>query len=153
MLILHIVMSLSLLSDRQAVIMARPVARSEHRLTAERARSSSFHRVDLKARAPKNCALAAESVREWGWGIEGGDVRSTPISTAVAAVNYQLRVNSGQLGSEDLARLKLARLSSDPCFRALATSVLATQMDKITPNQSVTRSSEKQSHMREALSP
>jgi hypothetical protein len=92
-------------------------------------------------------------VRGWGWGNEETDVRPTPIATVVAAVNSQLRVNSGQLGPEDLVRLKLARLSGDRCFRDIATSVLATQTDKTTPKQSVTRSSEKQSLTREAISP
>ena len=97
--------------------------------------------------------MAAESVRGWGWGSEESNIRPTPIGSAVSAVNYQLRINSGQLGPEDLARLKLARLSSDRCLRELATSVLYTQKDNARNKQSVTRSLEKQSLTREALSP
>jgi hypothetical protein len=153
MLILQIVLSLSLLSERQAVIMARPAARSEHKLVTERARGGVFQTTKVSAATERSCTMAAETVRDWGWGNDESGVRLTPISNVVAAVNYQLRINSGQLGSEDLARLKLARLSSDPCFRELATSVLATQTGEKTPTQSVTRSSEKQSLTREALSP
>jgi hypothetical protein len=152
MLILQIALSLSLLSERQAIIMARPAARSKYELAIERAHTVVFPK-GVHAARQKPCAVAAESLRGWGWSSEESDVQSTPISTVVAAVNYQLRVNSGQLGPDDMARLQLARLSRDSCFRELATSVLATQKDKKPPNQFVTRSSEKQSLTREALSP
>src|SRR3954469_25118668 len=120
MFILQIVLSLSLLSERQAVIMARPAGRSGYRSVTDGARSTVFQRANARTTTPKNCAMAAELVRGWGWGNEETDVRSTPIATVVAAVNSQLRVNSGQLGAEDLVRLKLARLSGDRCFRAIA---------------------------------
>jgi hypothetical protein len=138
-----------MLSGRPAIIMAQRVARPEHGFTTARSNVVTVRRFA----AGRMCAMAAESVRGWGWGSEENRGRETPIASVVSAVNYQLRINSGQLGLEDLARLRLARLSSDPCLRELATTVLGTQKDNARPKQSVTRSLEKQSLTREALSP
>jgi hypothetical protein len=149
MLILRFALSLALFSGRPAIIMAQRVARPEHGFLTGRSKALVVRRLA----AGGMCAMAAESVRGWGWGSEESNIRPTPIGSAVSAVNYQLRINSGQLGPEDLARLKLARLSSDRCLRELATSVLYTQKDNARNKQSVTRSLEKQSLTREALSP
>jgi hypothetical protein len=149
MLILRFALSLALFSGRPAIIMAQRVARPDHGFVTGRAKAVVVRRLA----AGRMCAMAAESVRDWGWGNEENRISAAPIGSAVSAVNYQLRINSGQLGPDDLARLKLARLSSDPCLRELATSVLDTQKDNAMRKQSVTRSLEKQSLTREALSP
>jgi len=96
-------------------------------------------------RTPKICAMAAESIRDWGWRDRASNARSTPVSTIVSAVNNQLRLNSGQLMPKDVSRLKAALSSQDTCFREVATSVLAIPRHGRIPTQSVTRSLEKQS--------
>jgi hypothetical protein len=149
MLILRFALSLALFSGRPAIIMAQRVARPEYGFASGRSNVVTVRRLA----AGRICAMAAESVRGWGWGSDEDRGQATPLGSVVSAVNYQLRINSGQLSLEDLARLKLARLSSDRCLRELATSVLDTQKGNAMRKQSVTRSLEKQSLTREALSP
>jgi hypothetical protein len=80
-------------------------------------------------RAPLVCAVASRSVRDWGWGARIPDPASTPLATIVSAVNYQLRVNSGELAPRDVIKLRAALDSDDPCVRELALTILATQRD------------------------
>lgn len=87
-------------------------------------------RFGVRARkAPIACAMAARSVRDWGWGGGVSDQGSTPLASIVSAVNYQLRANEGQLGAEDVLKLKAALESDDPCVRELSLTILATQSD------------------------
>jgi hypothetical protein len=90
-------------------------------------------------RAPVACAMAARSVRDWGWGDGGSDPASTPLASIVSAVNYQLRVNAGQLGAEDMVKLKAALASDDPCVRELSLTILATQSDNRSSKKTVVR--------------
>ena len=80
-------------------------------------------------RAPLACAAAAKSVRDWGWSGRISNPAATPLATIVSAVNYQLRVNSGQLPAEDVLKLRAALVSDDPCVRELSLTILATQRD------------------------
>jgi hypothetical protein len=75
------------------------------------------------------CAMAARSVRDWGWGGRISDPVSTPLATIVSAVNYQLRLNLGQLAPTDVAKLRAALASDDACVRELSLTILATQRD------------------------
>ena len=85
-------------------------------------------RPSVRARmAPIACATAARSVRDWGWGGTIPDHGSTPLASIVSAVNYQLRANAGQLGAEDLMKLRSAITSGDACVRELSLTILATQ--------------------------
>lgn len=79
--------------------------------------------------APIACALAARSLRDWGWGSRIPDPAATPLASIVAAVNYQLRANAGKLGPKDALRLTEAVASGNPCVRELSLAVLATQED------------------------
>jgi len=125
--------------------------------------------------SPSPCMAAAQSVREWGWTASGDQAGS--LSTIVSAVNRQLRINDGQLSAKDLERLKESAFSADPCVRELSVNILRTQSGVVerrrgartiaarrTRNSrdflatavrrnSVTRSLEKQSPTREAISP
>jgi hypothetical protein len=90
------------------------------------------------------CATAARSVRDWGWGGGVPDPSSTPLSSIVSAVNYQLRANAGQLGAEDLVKLKAALASNDPCVRELSLTILATQSDGRASKKTVVRVAQNQ---------
>jgi hypothetical protein len=90
-------------------------------------------------RAPIACAMAARSVRDWGWGGGGSDPGSTPLASIVSAVNYQLRADEGQLGAEDTLKLKAALASDDPCVRELSLTILATQRDGRVSKKTVVR--------------
>ena len=102
-------------------------------------------RFGVRARkAPIACAMAARSVRDWGWGDGVSDPASTPLASIVSAVNYQLRVNAGQLGAEDLVKLKSALASEDPCVRELSLTILATQSDGRVSKKTVVRVAQNQ---------
>jgi hypothetical protein len=97
-------------------------------------------RFGVRARqAPIACAMAARSVRDWGWGEGISDRGSTPLASIVSAVNFQLRVNEGQLGAEDMVKLKAALASNDPCVRELSLTILATQSDSRSSKKTVVR--------------
>ena len=105
--------------------------------------SNAQPRFGVRARrAPIACAMAARSVRDWGWGDGISDPASTPLALIVSAVNYQLRANAGQLGAEDMVRLKAALASNDPCVRELSLTILATQSDSRSSKKSVVRVAE-----------
>ena len=91
------------------------------------------------SRAPIACAMAARSVHDWGWGDGISDRASTPLASIVSAVNYQLRVNAGQLGAEDMVKLRAALASEDPCVRELSLTILATQSDSRSSKRAVIR--------------
>ena len=90
-------------------------------------------------RAPIACAMAARSVRDWGWRGGVSEPASTPLASIVSAVNYQLRANAGQLGAEDMVKLKTALASDDPCVRELSLTILATQSDGRSSKKTVVR--------------
>jgi hypothetical protein len=124
--------------------------------------------------SPRVCAAAAQSVRDWGWS-DGSDESS--VAMIVSAVNRQLRSSDGRLPPADIARLKEGAVSSDACVRELSLGILKTQnrdrgrrpherladaaktaelrnfFASAKVEKSVTRSSEKQSPTREAISP
>jgi len=83
--------------------------------------------------------MAARSVRDWGWGDGISDPASTPLASIVSAVNYQLRANAGQLGADDMVKLKAALASNDPCVRELSLTILATQSDSPSSKKTVAR--------------
>jgi len=99
-------------------------------------------------RAPIVCAMAARSVRDWGWVSGIPDPASTPLALIVSAVNYQLRSNAGQLDAGDVRKLKTALWSDDPCVRELSLAVLATQSDGRAPKKPVVRVAENQKETR-----
>jgi hypothetical protein len=90
-------------------------------------------------RAPLACAAAARSVRNWGWSGRISDPTASPLATIVSAVNYQLRVNSGQLAAEDVLKLRAALGSDDPCVRELSLTILATQRDAAPSRRPIVR--------------
>ena len=90
-------------------------------------------------KAPIACAMAARSIRDWGWGDGISDQASTPLASIVSAVNYQLRANAGQLGAADMVKLKAALASNDPCVRELSLTILATQSDGPSSKKTVVR--------------
>jgi hypothetical protein len=126
--------------------------------------------------SPRFCAGAAQSVREWGWS-DGSERSMSSLSSIVSVVNRQLRSNAGHLPPTDIARLKESADSEDPCVRELSLGILKTQRSGIQPtrptrvtdaapgstlpssfasakrSKRVTRSSEKQSPTREAITP
>lgn len=106
---------------------------------------SAQPRTGVRARrAPIACAMAARSVRDWGWGDGIPDPSSTPLASIVSAVNYQLRANAGQLSAEDMAKLKAALTSNDPCVRELSLTILATQSDARTSKKTIARVAQNQ---------
>jgi HEAT repeat protein len=76
---------------------------------------------------PMICAMAAQSLRNWGWGDGSADAPSTPLSSIVSTVNYQLRQNNGELPTEDVEKLMGALSSDDACVRELSVRILGTQ--------------------------
>jgi len=78
---------------------------------------------------PMICALAAQSVRRWGWGGDWSDAPSTPLKSIVSAVNDRLSLNSGKLPPEDVERLMSGLASDDACVRELSVRLLGTQRD------------------------
>lgn len=105
-------------------------------------------RLGVRARkAPIACAMAARSVRDWGWGDAIPDPASTPLASIVSAVNYQLRANAGRLGAEDMVKLKTALVSNDPCVRELSLTILATQTDGRSSKKTVVRVAQNQKEM------
>jgi hypothetical protein len=128
-----------------------------------------------KVVSPTPCVAAAQSVREWGWTDGGED--NVSLSTIVSAVNRQLRINEGQLPAKDIEKLHASAFSADPCVRELSVNILRTQtrvparkphrtlalvrrgkesrdlFAPRAPRNSVTRSLEKQSPTREAITP
>jgi HEAT repeat protein len=81
---------------------------------------------------PMICALAAQSVRRWGWGSDRDDAPVSPLRAIVAAVNDQLSLSSGRLGTADVERLMAGLASDDPCVRELSVRILGTQRDEPT---------------------
>jgi hypothetical protein len=126
--------------------------------------------------SPRFCAGAAQSVRDWGWSDESDGFVSS-LSWIVSVVNRQLRSNAGHLRPTDIAHLRKSVNSDDPCVRELSLGILKTQTgegserksvrvaDAGTPGalrnsfastkvrKRVTRSPEKQSPTREAITP
>src|SRR3954466_2933497 len=122
------------------------------------------------------CAGAAQSLRNWGWS-DGSHGSAASLTAIVSAVNRQLRSSEGRLTPTEIGRLKTGAASSDACVRELARGILKTQSGNagrkradrvadaakalelqnfsvsIATEKSVTRSSEKQSPTREAISP
>jgi hypothetical protein len=122
------------------------------------------------------CAGAATSVRNWGWS-DGSQDSAASLASIVSAVNRQLRSSEGRLTPAEMARLEKSAASKDACVRELSRGILKTQsgnaarkradrvadagksaelqnlLAAIGTGKSVTRSSEKQSLSREALSP
>jgi hypothetical protein len=120
------------------------------------------------------CAAAVRSMREWGW-TDAPEASS--LAAIVSAVNEQLRSTDGRLAPADIARLEGGAASTDPCVRELSLGILKTQTRKAERQlldrradagkaselrnsfvsarvqKSVTRSAEKQSPTREAISP
>jgi hypothetical protein len=120
------------------------------------------------------CAAAGQSVRDWGWSDTN---EGSSLSTIVSAVNRQLRSVDGRLSAVDIARLKDGATSTDACVREISLGILKTQhrnggrkaperfadagkaselrkfFASVKVEKSVTRSSEKQSPTREAISP
>src|SRR5687767_4267746 len=78
---------------------------------------------------PMICALAAQSVRRWGWGGDWNDAPATPLRAIVSAVNDQLSLNAGKLPAEDIERLMSGLASDDACVRELSVRILGTQRD------------------------
>src|SRR6476619_294317 len=60
---------------------------------------------------PMICAMAAQSLRNWGWGDGSADAPATPLSSIVSTVNLKLRQNDGDLPAEDIDKL-MGALSS-----------------------------------------
>lgn len=105
------------------------------------------------------CVAAARAIREWGW-AESDESASSSVSSIVAAVNYELRLNSGRLPAKDIERLRMAASSADPCIRELSIGILETQSEgKLARGRStrlvksVTPLSEKQSPTGEDSTP
>ena len=99
----------------------------------------------------KRCAAAARAIREWGWG-DPAESGSSSVTSIVAAVNYELRLNSGRLPSQDVERLRTAAWSTDPCVREVSAAILEIQSEEKVARgrstrlvKSVTPQSEKQS--------
>jgi hypothetical protein len=111
-----------------ALLIAAPVTMNAQPRFGARARQT-----------PIACAMAARSVRDWGWGDGIPDRGSTPLASIVSAVNDQLRANEGQLGAEDTLKLKAALASDDPCVRELSLTILATQRDGRVSKKTVVR--------------
>jgi hypothetical protein len=123
-----------------ALLIAAPITINAQPPFVASQREQGFTDRDVRARrAPIACAMAARSVRDWGWGIGTPDPSATPLASIVSAVNYQLRANAGQLGAEDLGKLKTALASNDPCVRELSLTILATQSDGRFSRKSVVR--------------
>ncbi len=107
----------------------------------------------------KRCSVAARAIRNWGWG-DSDESGSSSVASIVAAVNYELRVNSGRLPARDIERLRMAAWSADACVRELSIGILETQSEgKIARGRStrlvksVTPLSEKQSSTGEDITP
>lgn len=129
----------------------------------------------IVAAAPRFCVGAAQSVRDWGWS-DGSERGMSSLSSIVSVVNRQLRSNAGHLPLSDIAKLRESAESEDPCVRELSLGILKTQTGEgearprrvadaarggalrnsfaaAARPKRVTRSSEKQSPTREAITP
>ena len=82
---------------------------------------------------PLMCGLAAQSVRNWGWG-DAWDAPATPLRGAMANINIDLDDDEGGFRARRLApadvQLLLERLASDDaCERELAVRLVGLQRD------------------------
>lgn len=98
---------------------------------------------------PMICALAAQSMRRWGWNGDWDDAPSTPLRSIVSAVNDRLNRNSGNLPAEDIDRLMAGLASDDPCVRELSVRLLGTQKGEPTSGALVARLASNDASLRE----
>lgn len=95
---------------------------------------------------PMICALAARSVRNYGWG-NSGEAPSTPLGAAAMVIN---RDNGDtQLPQADVDRLFTALASDDACVRELSVRMLGNQRADAVASAFVTRLASPDAAMRE----
>ena len=95
---------------------------------------------------PMICAMAAQSVREWGWS-NWSDAPSTPFSSV--AVPRHRNSRDEQLPAADVDRLLSALASSDACVRELSVRLLGGQRGDRVPSALVSRLGSADAPMRE----
>jgi HEAT repeat protein len=90
-----------------------------------------------KGAPPVVCVLAANSIRNWGWG-EWSDAPSTPLSSAKAVLNSG-DFESDPLSTADLQQLFSGLASEDGCVRELSVRLIGTQRAETVGNELVSR--------------
>jgi len=83
------------------------------------------------------CVLAANSIRNWGWG-DWSDAPSTPLSAAKASVSNG-DFDADPLSQGDLQQLYTGLASDDGCVRELSVRLIGTQKPEIVGNELVSR--------------
>jgi len=88
-----------------------------------------------KGAPPMICSLAANSIRNWGWG--DWDAPATPLSFAKATTPNDFE--SQQLSASDIQLLFAGLAAEDPCVRELSVRLLGTQKAETVGGDLVTR--------------
>jgi hypothetical protein len=88
-----------------------------------------------KGAPPMICSLAANSIRNWGWG--DWDAPATPLSFAKASTPNDFE--SQQLSASDIQLLFAGLAAEDPCVRELSVRLIGTQKAETVGGELVTR--------------
>src|SRR5205085_12611898 len=76
---------------------------------------------------PLICALAAQSVRGYGWGGDWTDAPVTPLSSVAPSIRTNREFNDSKLPQADIDRLLTGLAATDPCVRELSVRMLGGQ--------------------------
>jgi len=88
-----------------------------------------------KGAPPMICSLAANSIRNWGWGE--WDAPATPLSFARATTPDDFE--SAPLSASDIQQLLAGLAAEDPCVRELSVRLIGTQKAETVGGELVTR--------------
>ena len=88
-----------------------------------------------KGAPPMICSLAANSIRNWGWGE--WDAPATPLSFARATTPDDFE--SAALSASDIQQLLAGLAAEDPCVRELSVRLIGTQKPETVGGELVTR--------------
>jgi HEAT repeat protein len=90
-----------------------------------------------KGAPPMVCALAANSIGNWGWG-GWSDAPATPLAAARAAMNGG-DFRSEPMSATDLQQLYAGLSSDDQCVRELAVRLIGTQKAELVGSELISR--------------
>ena len=90
-----------------------------------------------KGAPPMICSLAANSIRNWGWG-DWNDAPATPLASAKAATTND-DFDSEPLSAADIQQLLGGLAADDACVRELSVRLIGTQKAETVGGDLVTR--------------
>src|SRR5256885_8049195 len=93
--------------------------------------------IAAKGAPPMICSLAANSIRNWGWG-DWNDAPATPLASAKAATTND-DFDSEPLSAADIQQLLGGLAADDACVRELSVRLIGSQKGETVGRDLVTR--------------